>query len=453
MSEVTIRDAIPRDRTYPVTRATIVARVVALLSILIALFMAQSAVSQPPPEESAVDEHGRAYWQRGYGYDARLDQAGLFEELAKRAVRDFELGRAPRSAEELNDLHSYYGPDVASYVAELADVYEQAYLEAKRADAKRTSILWVAGIGFALLLVVTSNWVLWRRFGLRHRAAETGSKASEATPGDRPTHLPRVIQIGRGARIATVRLRRIRGFEDFELSFMDASGSPRTATLVIGKNGTNKSTLLRCIALGLADRADATSLISKPIGALVSESADSGEIEIILRAEHGEIHTIKKRIRSSKGKEYIESEPLDAPFYELFVCAYGAGRAGAGTDPGRKYRILDSVLTLFDYGASLIDTELTLRRLEDTLSKKQYEATKAGLKRVLNLAEKDDLRPASGGGVEVLESSLGEPVRLESWADGYRLTLSWLLDLYGWAMRAGQVDRGGRSTAGVSPTA
>ena len=91
----------------------------------------------------------------------------------------------------------------------------------------------------------------------------------------------------------------------------------------------------------------------------------------------------------------------DAPAYQLFVCAYGAGRAETGFDPGREYRILDSVLNLFDYSVPLLDTELTLRRLKDTLSKSRYEATKAGLKRILSLAPEDDLRPGQGGGVEV----------------------------------------------------
>jgi predicted ATP-binding protein involved in virulence len=39
--------------------------------------------------------------------------------------------------------------------------------------------------------------------------------------------------------------------------------------------------------------------------------------------------------------------------------------------------------------------------------------------------------------------ALGAGVPLDGWADGYRLTFLWLLDFYGRAMRADQIDSGG----------
>ena len=41
----------------------------------------------------------------------------------------------------------------------------------------------------------------------------------------------------------------VRAFENLELSFASA-GQPRMTNVVIGRNGTGKSTLLRCVVLG-----------------------------------------------------------------------------------------------------------------------------------------------------------------------------------------------------------
>ena len=79
--------------------------------------------------------------------------------------------------------------------------------------------------------------------------------------------------------------------------------------------------------------------------------------------------------------------------------------------------------------------------------KSQYAVIKdkveAGIKRVLGLIPEDEIHLPKGGGVEVSGPTVGKRVRLEGWADGYRLTLAWLLDLYGWAMRADRVQPNG----------
>ena len=41
---------------------------------------------------------------------------------------------------------------------------------------------------------------------------------------------------------------------------------PRMRTIVIGANGTGKTTLLRSIALGLADAKDSSGLLAEPSG-------------------------------------------------------------------------------------------------------------------------------------------------------------------------------------------
>jgi len=66
-----------------------------------------------------------------------------------------------------------------------------------------------------------------------------------------------------------------------------------------------------------------------------------------------------------------------------------------------------------------------------------------GLKTALGLSEEDTFGFRSTGGIVISGPTIGEKVPLEGWADGYRLTFSWILDLYAWAMRAGSIDEEG----------
>lgn len=242
--------------------------------------------------------------------------------------------------------------------------------------------------------------------------------------------------------ISRVRLTNVRGFKEFELE--SRSGS-RDRILVIGRNGTCKTTLLRALALSLCDPIDAGALITEPIGTLVGTEGDTAEIEVDLNPRSGEPATYGIRLETwnSEGKDSIRDNESRRPPSSPFVCAYGAGRFGVGTDTGREYRALDSVASLFDYRRTLIDSELTLRRLQDYLGTKRFESTLSGIKRVLGLEPEDEISLPKGGGVEVSGPSIGKRIRLEGWADGYRMTFAWLLDLYGWAMRADRVKEDG----------
>jgi hypothetical protein len=172
--------------------------------------------------------------------------------------------------------------------------------------------------------------------------------------------------------ISRIRLKNLRGFRDLDLDFRGPDGRARMRTLIIGKNGTCKTTLLRAIALGLCDYSDANALMAEPIGGLVSEGTNEGEIEILLGGSKVAI-----RIRKHGGKETVSSHNLTLP-KPFFVCGYGAGRYGIGPDTGRDYRIADSVVSLFDYRRTLLDPELTLRRLQGFLDPQRTRLLSAG---------------------------------------------------------------------------
>ena len=66
-----------------------------------------------------------------------------------------------------------------------------------------------------------------------------------------------------------------------------------------------------------------------------------------------------------------------------------------------------------------------------------------GIKKGLGLTSKDEIKLPEGGGVTISGPSIGDEIPLEAWADGYRMTLIWMLDLYAWAMRARAINEDG----------
>jgi hypothetical protein len=252
--------------------------------------------------------------------------------------------------------------------------------------------------------------------------------------------------------ITRIELRRIRGFRELDLDLRTSDGQPRKRTLIIGKNGTCKTSLLRAIVIGLADTPDANRLISEPIGSYVSGHDDKGYIGILGSEDAATLpeRSLSKRLVRQGDREGVLNNEIytftTASSEDLtpFACGYGAGRFDVGTSmPDRAYRVADSTYSLFNYRQPLVDPELTLRRLRDYFGTATYERTLGGIKRSLGLTEEDNIDLRIGGGIEISGPSVGETIALEGWADGYRVTFSWILDLYAWALRAETIDSDG----------
>ena len=244
--------------------------------------------------------------------------------------------------------------------------------------------------------------------------------------------------------ITGLRLTNVRGFRELDVRMATAGDPtrPRPGTLVIGKNGTNKSTLLRAIALCLADSTEASSLLSQPLGSMVRAGTEVATIEMDVVAPDGSTTTLRREVAANGTKDFLAMNevPQSPP---VFVCGYGAGRATFGSDSGREYRVDDACASLYDYSRELIHPELTLRRLRDYLGSSRYEQTLSGIKRVLDMNPEDRIELQVGGGVQLAGPTIGRAVPLDGWADGYRLTFLWLLDFYGRAMRADRIDSSG----------
>jgi hypothetical protein len=244
------------------------------------------------------------------------------------------------------------------------------------------------------------------------------------------------------AYIKEITLENIRAFKHFHME-LGSGGSARMISVIVGRNGTCKTTLLRCLAMGLCDESEASALLAEFGGRLVAEDADKGYIQLqLVDYSQKSLGEIRLLLENKKGRDVLKRKTSIGDV-DFFVCGYGPQRGNTGTSMVRDYRPLDSVATLFDYQRSLVDIELTLRRLEDYLGTSRYENAQKGIKRILGLGSEHSIRYAKGGGLSISGPGIGKDIPLAAWADGYRMTFNWLIDLYGWAMHADVVTETG----------
>lgn len=233
--------------------------------------------------------------------------------------------------------------------------------------------------------------------------------------------------------ITKIRLKNIRCFEDIEIDLNAGSGIRKWAVL-LGNNGVGKTTLLRCIAVGLCDRTGAAGLISDLQGDWVRKDSSDGKgtIEIELRAPAlSRTVSSKLTIVNDDGRETIEdfeSSFEDSP-EDILVCAYGAGRGTYGTRDYTKYRIIDSVYTLFDYELNMQNPELTLRRIQS--GEVDIPTILESIDRILMLSLGSTKLSPTG---ITISGPWGTFMPLGSVGDGYKSTLTWVTDFLGWAM-------------------
>ncbi len=234
--------------------------------------------------------------------------------------------------------------------------------------------------------------------------------------------------------ITKIYLKNIRCFEEIEID-LKAGSDVRKWAVILGNNGVGKTTLLRSIAVGLCDRTSAAGLISDLQGQWVRNGSKDGEgtIEIELKdPEQNRSVTSKLTINNSDGHEIIAKNDgtiKGSNDKDIFVCAYGAGRGVVGTRDYPKYRIIDSVYTLFDYETNLQNPELTLRRIQ--AGGVDIKEILESIDEILMLSPGSTILGTSG---IAISGPWGKYMPLGLVGDGYKSTLTWVTDFLGWAM-------------------
>lgn len=263
--------------------------------------------------------------------------------------------------------------------------------------------------------------------------------------------------------IQRLELKNIRCFEEITIDFKGVDSS----LLILGDNSDGKSTILKCLAMGLCDVSSASALlrelpgefIRRQPGAKEVRTGDKGHIEITLQDKDQTLYRIKttiistdlfERVIQDKGLKYKKRNSSDweslnqdtFPWEKIFVSGYGASSRTHGTEDFSHYLAVDAVYSIFKPELPLQNPELVIRRLIDASRKlgknakdsilrsnKRLKRIKQTLSSLLKL-ENEDCFVLSESGIKVSGSwGISEIGEL---GDGYNATITWVFDMLSW---------------------
>ena len=251
--------------------------------------------------------------------------------------------------------------------------------------------------------------------------------------------------------VSNIRLENIRCFDNETLSFINHNSRNDIIpwTIVLGDNGTGKSTILRCIAMALSGETSASGLLRELSGELIRKGKESGVIEVTLCNYDGSNEKTSKTTlcRTPRNEEELEQWSDANSKDDIFLCGYGANRRSIGTPPPDKYSPLEAVFTLFNYeSAQLLAPETIIYRI----LRKGYEE-----EQLLNdiasflMLPKGSIRLGDSG-IEI-KGPWGDYVGLGGLGDGYSAIFALIVDILGWIMffRGGEPIPGNEVTGVV----
>jgi tetratricopeptide (TPR) repeat protein len=237
--------------------------------------------------------------------------------------------------------------------------------------------------------------------------------------------------------VDNIEIKNIRPFESLTLQLSDSSGFP-FSNIILGENAAGKSTLLRCIAVGLCNEPDATALLTRMPGEFIRKGAQEGFIRIGLRRSDGsKLFSITTRIVKVDGSggtgesaRQTTDPKTDFPWEDIFLCGYGTSRVAGGSASHDMYNSGTAVASLFDERASLWNPEVALLRRQPAIREEME-------RRLLQALMLDSAQDG-------ITSEHGQPMVHGPWgattfevlSDGYRSTSQWLLDFMAWAILA-----------------
>ena len=102
--------------------------------------------------------------------------------------------------------------------------------------------------------------------------------------------------------ITRIELKNIRSITDLKIEMSRFSES----IILTGDNGSGKSTILRCIAMGISDEDSAASVLRELSGDLVRSGEDDGTITIYLANGNASKYKIETKILSLKTFEKVK---------------------------------------------------------------------------------------------------------------------------------------------------
>ncbi len=234
-------------------------------------------------------------------------------------------------------------------------------------------------------------------------------------------------------RVKKITLKNVCCFEDLTIEISTPKDSGHWA-VIMGDNGVGKTTVLRCIAMGLCGETGASALLRDIYPDIVRYQAkdNTATIRLDLATPGKSQLWIETKISVSESGEpevrQVTSPKERFPWDEIFVCAYGAKRGGYASSDIAEYSPVDSVYSLFNYDSPLQNPELVLRRLGNT---KVEEQIRKQIDLILMRSSEESTQLARSGIIE--HGRWTEDIPFGGWGEGHRATFTLLVDFLGWA--------------------
>lgn len=243
-------------------------------------------------------------------------------------------------------------------------------------------------------------------------------------------------------RIASLELHNIRGIHQLVLDFYQPPANEGQWVVILGPNGSGKTTILRSLALALRNVNDPALWPEKAFTRWqrLGEDVDTSFIRVELDEIDHPRTTINDAASPSCMQDPVQKKRRKFPIF-AYGCRRGSALGGAAREADAKDGGGREIATLFDEGADLIHAETWLIKLEgdtkrNAQSRQIFDAVVDALKKLLSV---DDITVQDQ---EVWVTLADRPaLPLGSLSDGYLTSAGWFLDLVArWVELAKQSD-------------
>ena len=241
--------------------------------------------------------------------------------------------------------------------------------------------------------------------------------------------------------LKSLKLLNVRCFKHLELDFTKDDGTIRKWTILLGANGTGKSTILRALGLVTAGSDSLAEVIGDP-AYWVRNGSDSCQIQVILQNGKGKERQLileicrKDSLTDVISRNKSSLQPLNDALYDsdrsYFVAGYGASRRLASDRTLRRksssyrHRRAQSVATLFDNDAVLDSLEAWAMDMDYRKNDRGIETVRSVLGNFLPRLRFNSIDKEKGS---LLFKTPDGIVPLQYLSDGYQNVAAWIGDL------------------------
>ncbi len=247
--------------------------------------------------------------------------------------------------------------------------------------------------------------------------------------------------------ISRIEIHHIRCFEHLIIDLERAKDRIMWTT-ILGDNAVGKSTILKCIAMGLSDVSSASALMKEVSGDLIRRGEETATIKITLKKETTDsgvsIETEITQLSKDSPEEILQHvhSDNDIPWHEIFVCGYGTQLGAGGGNTFERYKQIEAVYTLFNDTSELPNPETIMRRqgldVRNWLSEKLQE--------ILLIKGYKEIEYNKKG--MYVFGPWGKS-RVEDLSDGYKTTIQLVVDFFGWQIVSDKIKNVDDEISGI----